>query len=353
MKPLEPLGENLSVVVGLDRIPSGDAHQTGSSCYLSSVSPDAPGPPQARTLDHMVADEIGGDTPFKSIEISCNGYHDARESAHFNNISWYDATRVAPSIRDPGLLYSRLFSQKNLFASKNITDLVLEDARYLNRRLSRDDQDKFAEYFEAMRSVEVRIEKFKSHVHQEVKEIEIAPISTLPRGEYIRLMSDIMIVALQSGMTNVVTFMVAPERWDSSLMYEGVFDKAVSHHQMSHKQETAEGYRAVMKIDQFHMQQVGWMIERMAGVKEADGSTLLDNTLFHYGVGLGDGATHQYFDIPSIIAGGKNLGIRHGQYLRCEEDTPLANLWLTYAKLFGIKKDEYADSNGTIPEILV
>ena len=134
--------------------------------------------------------------------------------------------------------------------------------------------------------------------------------------------------------------------------YEGVFDQPVSHHTLSHKQTTKEGYRDVMKIDLFYMQQFSYMLGKMASIKESDGSSLLDNTLMHYGPGLGDGATPQYFDIPAIIAGGKNLGIKHGHYIRCKEDTPQANLWLTYTKLFGINREKFSDSNGIVSEIV-
>ena len=203
-----------------------------------------------------------------------------------------------------------------------------------------------------MRSIEIRIDKLNNQIDlARLEQLHIP--SHLPHSEYMRLMGDILVLALQSNLTNVATFMFGAERWNSPVLFDGVFDKPVGHHALSHNQNTEAGYRTVMKIDVFYMQQYAYMADKMARVKEADGSTLLDNTLFHYGTAFGSGATHQYFDIPSVIMGGKNLGIKHGDYIRRRENTPLTNLWLTYAQLFGMKRDAYGDSDGNVSELLV
>ena len=356
LKPLAPFQDKITLVTGLDRTPQGglDAHGQGSSCYLSSAAPySIPNTvnayPQARTLDHIIGDSIGKDTPFKTLELSGNTFKDNKEPAQWDNISWFATGRVAPSIRDPQLLYNRLFS-KDLVDSQEVTDLVLEDARFLNRQLDHHDRQKFAEYFDAMRSVEVRIEKLRKRVDlAKLEEVDIA--AYLPRGEYLRLMGDILIMALQNNMTNVSTFMVGPERWGSSMMFEGVFDKPVSHHGLSHNQKSEEACRDIMKLDLFYMEQYAYILNRLASIEEIDGSSMLDNTLLHFGTAFGDGASHQYFDIPSVVAGGKNLGIKHGLHIRCKEDSRLADLWLTYARLFGVEREGYSDSNGVISQL--
>jgi hypothetical protein len=90
----------------------------------------------------------------------------------------------------------------------------------------------------------------------------------------------------------------------------------------------------------------------MKAIREADGSTLLDNTLFTYGSGLGDGSTHQYNDLPIIVAGGGKSTIR-GQHINMPEGTPLANLWLTQARMMGHKMKRFADSSGEIQALKV
>ena len=171
----------------------------------------------------------------------------------------------------------------------------------------------------------------------------------LPRGEYIRLMGDLMVVALQTGLTNVATFMVGPERWDTPFLYETLFDKPRSHHQMSHNQ--TKMMDDLFKVDRFHMEQFLYLMQKMDSVEEANGATLLDNTLFTYGSGLGDGSTHQYNDLPIIVAGGGRR-VDSGRHINMPEGTPLANLWLTQARLLGLEWNEFADSNGTIDSLV-
>jgi hypothetical protein len=167
--------------------------------------------------------------------------------------------------------------------------------------------------------------------------------------EFIRLMGDLMVVALQTGLTNVATFMVGPERWDTPYQFEGLFDKPRSHHEMSHNQ--TKMIDDLLKVDRFHMQQYVYLLEKMDAIKETDGSSLLDNTLFTYGSGLGDGSTHQYNDLPIIVAGSGGGKFKTGQHINMPEGTPLANLWLTQARAMDMQIDRFADSSGEIAAV--
>ena len=373
MKPLAKVKDKVTLITGMDRVfQSGtDVHAQCASCFLTSASPfsvtQSPYP-QSRTLDHLVADSIGGNTPFQTLEFSCNSHRDNLESIQFDNISWYGTSHVAPSMRDPRKAYRRLFGTQEIRAYRNITDLVLEDARSLQRELGYSDQQKFNEYFDSIRGIEKqmdRLEQMKSKLAN-VK-LDEPTEAHLPRGEYIRLMGDLMVTALQTGLTNVATFMVGPERWNTPFLYETLFDKPRSHHGMSHNQ--GKFIEDLLKLDQFHMEQFAYLAEKMDNIEEANGTTLLDNIIFTYGSGLGDGATHQYSALPIILAGsgggklitGKHLNLsvtsgpipkKDGQYQKNEGGTPLANLWLTQAQVMGLKQKRYADSTGILPGLL-
>ena len=180
--------------------------------------------------------------------------------------------------------------------------------------------------------------------------IDEPPEAHLPRGEYIRLMGDLMVVALQAGLTRVATFMIGPERWDTPFTYEGLFGKPRSHHKMSHNQK--EFAEDLLQVDRFHMEQFAYLVEKMDAIEEADGTTLLDNTLFTYGSGLGDGATHQYNDLPIVIAGSFRGRIGSGRHIHCSDGTPLANLWLTQTELLGLERERFADSTGRLTQLL-
>ena len=248
-------------------------------------------------------------------------------------------------------MYQRLFSTQENKRYRDVTDLVLEDARSMQRSLGYHDAQKFNEYFDSIRTIETQMERLET-MRVELSKVDFDEPSDayLPRGEFIRLMGDLMVVALQTGLTNVATFMVGPERWDTPYQFEGLFDKPRSHHGMSHNQ--TKMIDDLLKVDRFHMEQYVYLIKRMESIKEADGSSLLDNTLFTYGSGLGDGSTHQYNDLPIIVAGSGGGKFKTGQHINMPEGTPLANLWLTQARAFGLNINRFADSAGEISAVL-
>jgi len=357
LKPLEPVRDHVTLITGMDRTyqHGTDVHAQCGSCFLSSAPPHTittSAYPLDRTFDHIVADHIGGATPFRSLELSCNSHQDNLESIYFDNISWYGTDHVAPSIRDPRKLYRRLFGTKEIEAHRNITDLVLDDARSLQRSLAAADREKFGEYFDSIRTIEQQMEKLEGMKGELSKvKLEEPPAAHLPRGEYIRLMSDLMVAALQTGLTRVATLMVGPERWNTPFTYEGLFDSPRSHHLMSHNQD--KFLDDLLQLDQFHMEQFADLVAKMARVTEADGTTLLDNTILTYGSGLGDGATHQYTDLPILLAGraGGKLA-PGGRHLHRPEGDPLANLWLTQARALGVDLNRFADSTGVVSPLL-
>jgi hypothetical protein len=356
MQPLSEHTNYITLVTGLDRtFKNGqDVHAQGASCYLTSLSPAQAQErgirhPNGRSLDQVIGDVVGNSTIFNTLEISCNGFNAGKESIYFNNISWYGPDRIAPSIKDPQKLYERLFLADSYRSHvTDVTDLVLADAKALSKKLGSDDRETLDEYMTMIRDIEIRIEKLQQLISS--ADIKIPKNEVLPRRDYIRLQADLMLLALQMGITNVCTFMIGPERWDASLLYEDVFPKPVQHHNMTHNQK-GDGYKELQKIDIFHMEQYAYVLSRMKSIKEADGSSLLDNSLVTYGAGLGDGATHQYYDLPLIVAGKAQGQIKQGRFIQCKSGTLNSNMWLTIAQLMGLEMDNFADSNGVISDL--
>ena len=355
LQPLAPFKDKVTLITGTDRpFQHGtDVHAQCASCFLSSAVPYGVGNsayPLDRTLDHIIGDQIGDQTPFRTLEFSCNSHKDNKESIYFDNMSWYGTGHLAPSIRDPRKMYNRLFGTQGIQNFRNITDLVLEDARTLNRKLGYADQQKFSEYFDSIRTIEEQIDKLDDMRGELDKTPMPEPSGAyLPRGEYIRLMGDLMVVALQTGLTRVATFMVGPERWDTPFTYDSLFDKPVTHHYLSHNQ--TEHVEDLERLDLFHMEQYAYLIHKMDRIIESDGTTLLDNTIFTYGSGLGDGSTHQYHDLPIIVAGSGRGQFILGRHYHAPEGTPLSNLWLTQANAMGLNIDRFADSSGILSQL--
>ena len=356
MQPLADHTRDVTLITGLDRtFKNGqDVHAQGASCYLTSLSPVQAAEqgikhPNGRSLDQVIGDKLGHKTVLNTLEISCNGFRAPKEPIEFDNISWYGPGKIAPSIRNPRKLYDRLFSKDSFRAHvADISDLVLADAKSLSRKLSTADRATMDEFMTMVRDVEVRMAKLEKLLAN--ADIKVPKIEVLPRGEYIRLQADLMLLAFQMGITNISTFMIGPERWDATLMYEGVFDKPVQHHNMTHNQK-GKGYLELAKIDFFHMQQYAYVIKRMKEIKESDGSTMLDNSLITYGAALGDGATHQYFDLPMIVAGKGQGQIKQGRFIRAKSGTLNSNLWLTLANLMGLEMKSFSDSHGVISDL--
>ena len=357
MKPLLKHKNDVTMITGLDRtFKNGqDVHAQGASCYLTSVSPVQAAEkgmrhPNGRSLDQVIGDQVGRTSVFNTLEISCNGFTSGKEDIFFDNISWYGPGKIAPSIKNPRKLYDRLFMADSYRDHvQDVTDLILADSKSLSRKLGSEDRNTLDGFMTMIRDIEVRIEKLEemvkgTNLNQPTNEI-------LPRGQYIRLQADLMLAAMQMGITNVSTFMIGPERWDASLMYEGVFPKPVQHHSMTHNQKKEEVAKELQKIDIFHLEQFAYLISRMKEMKEIDGSNLFDNSLVTYGAGLGDGATHQYFDLPMIVAGKGQGQIKQGRFIKCKSGTLNSNLWLTLANLMGLDIDSFADSNGVISDL--
>ena len=355
LAPLHKMRGKISLITGMDRVfqHGTDSHAQCASCFLTSVAPyevKNSAYPLARTLDHIAADSIGQSTPYSTLELSCNDHKNNIESIYFDNMSWYGTGHVAPSMRNPRKIYDRLFGTQANARSRNITDLALGTARQLQKRLGTNDRRKFDEYFEAVRTIETRmdrIDKMKSDLAAtDIKR----PAEHLPRNEYIHLMGDLLVTALQIGLTNVGTLMVGPERWTTPTNWEGILDKPYSHHAMTHAIQ--HHMEHLLKLDRFHVSAFTRLLERMDNLEEANGTTLLDNTIFTLGAGMGDGTTHQYNDLPLVVAGGGSGALKLGHHVHCKRGTPLANLWLTQLQALGIERKKYADSTGTVAEIL-
>ncbi len=350
LKPLEAVRDDVVVINGLSRVyVSGEPHSQAASCWMTSSKPhDRIDGSTAinRTLDQVIARQVGKATPFPSLELSCNSFEDNMEPKLFDAISWYGPSHDARSENDPHRVFQRLFGDSDHF-NRSVLDTVMEDARSLNKQLGQEDRRKLDEYMESVRAIETRLDhQADSRTNLGNVDFKIPDPVPTNRGEYMRLMGDLMVLAFRTDQTRIVSLMVGPERWETPQLYDGVFEKPVQHHQMTHEKIYDE---EVALIDRFHVNQYVYLINRLKEYQDANGS-LLDSTFFVLGSGISDGNEHSYENLPMIIAGGNANGIKTGRQIQCEKDTPLANLWLSLANEMGVELNEFADSNGRITQ---
>lgn len=371
LAPLEPVRGDTIVFSGLDRVFGGgtDVHAQCGSCWLTSSPPDDKPDgmyPINRTLDQILAAKHGSTNLFPSLELTCNSFSDNKESRYFRTISWYAPGAAAAAENDPRVLYRKLFGRDvSDPMQRSILDLVREDAQDLRRTIGQLDRERIDEYFDSVRSIEQQLDRMDRRAREQ-HDIPLAEPADIPdeRSQYIRMMGDLIALAFQQDLTRVVTMMFGPERWNTPQHYDGVFDKPQVHHSLTHKMgeptrspknisleslsgQEREARRKVALIDRFRVEQFAYLVAKLKGIPEADG-TLLDHCMLTLGAGLGNGNRHNYDHLPTVVAGSAGGAFRMGRHIRCPDGTPLANLWLTQLRTVGSDLDQYADSTGAL-----
>jgi hypothetical protein len=346
LQPLAPVKDDITFITGLDRqfAPGTGVHAQAGSCWLTSSAPDETldgGFPTNTTLDQIIAKQIGSDCLLPSLELSTNDFTDNKESRYFESISWYKPGYAANTEKNPRAVFQRLFGQGRGGPSQSVLDTVLASAKDLEKRLGGEDRQKLGEYLESVRATEQRIQRAEE-VAKRIAKPPLAEPAGIPekRGDYLRLMADLMVHAFHNDLTRVATLMVDPERWDSPRMYHDVFDKPQNHHVITHTKGD-EAKEKLAKIDRFHMEFYAHVVRRL---KETN---LLDSTTLVMGSGISDGDQHNYGDLQVLIAGG---GWKRGHF-HYEGKRPLADLWLTIAQQADMKQERFADSTGILSEI--
>ena len=361
LEPLAKVRQHVTLVTGLDRqfVPGTGVHAQAGACWLTSSAPQDTldgGFPTHITLDQMLARELGRDTVLPSLELSCNDFADNKETKYFESISWYGPGYAANVEKHPTAVFQRLFGKPVSGATRSVLDAVQADAAALQRRLGRTDRAKLDEYLTSVREIERRIESADQRrtAGTQTTTLPVPPVaaaSGIPerRGDYLRLMADLIVLAFQNDLTRVATLVVDPERWDSPRLYHGVFDKPQNHHVLTHTKGD-EAKESLTKIDRFHVDFFAQVVSRLASIREGEQS-LLDSCCLAMGSGISDGDSHNYRDLQVLLAGRASGAIAPGRHLHFNGDRPLADLWLTLARAGEVHLERFADSTGALNEL--
>ncbi len=374
LQPLAKVRDSISILTGLTQHNAealGDGpgdHARSAATWLTGVHPRKTAGADIHvgiSVDQLAAQHIGGATAFPSLEIGCerggqNGDCDSGYScAYSSSISWRSATTPVAKEVDPRQVFDRLFGredpgetaqgrQRRDQERSSILDFVLDDASKLKMRLGSQDRNKLDEYLTGVREIEVRLNKV-ARVHTAAMVSGVTPPMTMPQdyGEHIRLMADMMVLAFQTDLTRVCTFMWANEGSNRSFREIGVPE---GHHDLSHHGGLKEKQDKLMQINQFQVTQLAYMLEKMQAIKEPDG-TLLDNSMIVFGGGISDGNRHNHDDLPVLLAGRGGGTIKSGRHIVYPDYTPMANLFLAMLDRVGVKTDSLGDSNGRLQQL--
>lgn len=258
-----------------------------------------------------------------------------------------------PPETNPRLVFERLFGDADTSLSKevrarrlsyrrSILDLVGRRAAELSSDLGSADRRKLDEYFSSIREIEQRIQNAEQDL------TGLTPAIDKPTGipvlytDYVKLMFDLQVIALQTDSTRVVTMMMGREGSMRTYPEIGVPDP---HHPLTHHRGNREWIERVTKVNCLHMELFAGFVERLGAAEDGDG-TLLDRTIVVYGSGLSDGNRHLHDDLPVLLVG--STGLRTGHHIVHPKGTPMTNLYLTLLDRMGVHTETLGDSTGRI-----
>jgi hypothetical protein len=284
-------------------------------------------------------------------------------------VSWRSDTTPVVKDCDPQSVFDRLFSNGDPRESaenrarrqndrKSVLDFVLDDASNVQKKLDSTDRQKLDEYLTSVREIEIRLAKASLEPPPAPPAGAVRPdfdshTGTRPNGGattsdkyavHVPLMVDMMVLAFQADLTRVITLPFADE--GSNQTYPWV-EANVPHHGTSHHMGDPAKLAMLAKINTFHIQQLAYLLKKLDGIKEANGSSILDNCLISYGSGNSDGNRHNHDNLPLLLLGKGGGTVATGRHVRFD-GTPVNNLWLSMLDRVGAPLERLGDSTGRV-----
>ena len=363
LSPLESVKKHLTVLSNTElRNAYPGTHATSNAAFLSAAKAkwtESTDYYLGTTVDQIAAQQMGQETQLPSLELAMdlmevvgqcdNGY----ACVYQNNLSWSSPTTPLPSEAHPRVVFERLFGEGGSTADRrralgrraSLLDWVHEDIARLQRQLGPSDKTKVDEYLNTVREVERRIEKAEAQTRENLLPDLDRPVGVpASYGDHAKLMFDLQALALQGDITRVITFQLARETSNRSYPEIGVADP---HHPTSHHGGDPEKIAKIAKINQFHVSLFAYFLDKLNAIKEGD-ATLLENSLYLYGSGMGNPNIHNHVDLPILVAGGAAGKVKGGRHIKYAETAPLANLHVTMLDAVGVRIDSFQDSTGKI-----
>ena len=361
LNELSAFRDQMLVLSGLDGGPTiegmGGGHPRATAMWLTGVDPKKSDyePETGISVDQVAARELGKQTQLTSLEL---GIENAAEvvgaisgyaSTYVNTIAWRTPTTPLPVEHQPRAVFERLFGDSDsttpekrlsrISENRTLLDAVSRDVARLLGDLGSSDRSKLTEYLDAIRDVERRIHMEEQAGVQELPEMEM-PIGIPPYEEHVKLMFDLQVLAYQTDMTRVITFMMAREK--SDLVYRQL-GHSEPHHSLSHNRGNVRMMDQTGEINALHARLLAYFLEKMRSTRDGDGS-LLDHSLIVYGSGLGDGDLHTQQEMPIALLGGGAGQIKGGRHIKFPNGTPFASLHLTLLDMVGAPVDILGNS---------
>jgi hypothetical protein len=366
LTPLEPLKQKINVIDGLyvKALTGQGIHpgQTGSLLSGAHISKGAI-IHSGISVDQMIANRVGQDTPQSSIVLACEqpmtGYHETNFSmAYSSHISWQSPDSPVPVEVYPSLAWDNLFDNRGSLLNLSILDRVKDRAQDLTKKISSTDKSKLDEYLTSVREVEKRVESMRKSKDDAddvakgkntIAATMARPADGLPEDlrEHSKLMLDIIAIAFQTNKTRVASLIISR---DLSAMYYPFLGVNEGHHGASHHNDSD----AYERVAQWHVSQYAYLASKLDAMQEGDG-TVLDHSCLMFLSNLWIGRKHDNFRLPLVLTGGLSGTLETGRtlnYLEAGEDNrKMCSLYLSLMDRFGVKLDQFGDSQTRLEKL--
>ncbi|MFZ4611374.1 MAG: DUF1552 domain-containing protein, partial [Gemmataceae bacterium] len=291
------------------------------------------------SIDQLIAREYGRHTRIPSLVLSSNGGTGMKSRA--TTISFDQQGRAIPAESNPKSIFERLFEKpaevdrdaraRVLASGRKRVDFLMEDARSLRGQLGRLDQQRLDEFLSSLNEVESRLNRAQDWLGKAMPDVDRSKINleVSQKGptDYIRTMMDLIVLAFETDTTRVATYQISSEDGHGICdRFPGIlnFGKHGGHHGLSHSNPSKESSWG--EYDRYLAEQFAYFLTRLSAIREGE-TRVLDRTLAMFGSGTS--STHNARNYPTVLAGGKDLGLRHGQYIKPREERPLGDLFVT------------------------
>ena len=346
---------------------SGLSHPAGrhmaghgvSDVFLTAGPVDANAYRNTISLDQLVAKKQGRDTRLPFLPLSVGGGVGTLGRTH--TLSYTKTGQPIPAESNIRRCFNLMFGQekdsldkarRELLVRKSMLDGVLEDSRSLKTRLNAADRSTLDNYLDSVRQQEQRIQRLESWLDKPKSAVDEASLSidatSSNMQDYVRAFYDLMFHAFRTDTTRVITHMLGIEGGGSKSDHSPRALGLDAHHALSHRRKST--FKDWGLWDQFMNENFSYLLKQLKEAPEGEGS-VLDNTLILYGCSTS--TTHLAKNYPLILAGGKNLGLRHGHFRKFDESkVRLADLYVTMLNTLGVETGQFGDSTRELNEIL-
>ncbi len=367
LSPLVNVKDRINILTGLQNLPArpdgpGD-HASGTGAFLTNAHPfktEGDGIRNGISMDQVAAKALEAQTKIASMQLGTDGgggtggCDSGYSCAYARNISWASPTQPLPKSTSPAVVFDQLFAgfdpkatlaeqARRLKYKKSVLDYSLAEATSLKAKLGVNDGLKLDQYLDGIREVEKKIQAPMATCMQPTK-----PGADYPFEAKVKMMSDLMVLAFQCDQTRVISFMMGNA--GSNRVYDnlGIAD---GHHTISHHGGTQANFDKLKKIDRYEVTLFAYLLEKMNGITEQNGMTMLDNSLVFFSSEIEDGDSHRHTNMPIILAGRAGGAIKANRHLKFAP-TSVGNLFTSVLNATGVANDKFGDGTGPLAGLI-